>query len=169
VAGTFVYFERCCVSAVFILSSLWKVRHRLEFRAALMSVLGRLRPARGAVQVAVPVIEVAVAVAVLLPARAGLLGAALAATVVVVFSGTLLRRDLSAGCGCWSAPSASRAALLTRNGLLFLLAATSLAVTPAVSAKVALAAIPPGILFAFVIMEVPSILQYFADSQGVPP
>jgi hypothetical protein len=169
VAGTFVYFERCCVAAVFILSSVWKIRHRLEFRAALMSVLGRLRPLRGAVQVAVPVIEVALALAVLLPARAGLIGAALAATVMVVFSGTLLRRDLSAGCGCWSAPRASRAALLTRNGLLFLLAVTSLVGTPALSAKIILAAIPPAILFALVIMEVPSILQYFADSQGVPP
>jgi hypothetical protein len=87
----------------------------------------------------------------------------------VALSSTLIRRDLSAGCGCWAVPRANRAALLARNGLLLVLAATSLAGTPTLDWRVVLAGIPMGIVYALLIMEIPSIHQYFADAQGVAP
>ncbi len=67
----------------------------MEFSAAVASILGPFRRLRGALKVFVPVMEAAVAAAILLPGSVGRLGAAGAAAAVVALSSTLIRRDLS--------------------------------------------------------------------------
>jgi Methylamine utilisation protein MauE len=169
-AGTLAYWARCTVSIALIMSALWKLRHQAEFSGVLGAVFRqRFRLLRLVLSVVVPVAEMAVAGVILLPGAAGVLGSALAGALVFTLSATMLRHDLTAGCGCWSGPHPSRAAVLARNGLLIALVAGSVASQPALSWRLVLPGIAIGGIFAFLIMEIPVIGQYFADAQGVAP
>ena len=98
----FAYLARCCVGVSFLLSAAWKVRHRLEFEAALPAAL-RIPGLRRTLRFVVPAAEMITAGVLLAPARLGTFGAVAGGGLVVVLGSTLLRLDLSAGCGCWSA------------------------------------------------------------------
>jgi len=164
----FAYLARCCVGVSFLLSAVWKVRHRLEFEAALPAAL-RIPGLRRTLRFVVPAAEMITAGVLLAPARLGTIGAVAGGGLVVVLGSTLLRRDLSAGCGCWSAAWVNRGALLTRNAILLALSAASIPVSVQLSWSMALFSLAAGTLFAFLVMEIPTIHQYFDELKAAAP
>jgi hypothetical protein len=86
----------------------------------------------------------------------------------VLTSASLVRNDLSAGCGCWSSGTTlSRGPLLVRNAVFVALAALSLVGTPATGLAVLLFCVPTGALFALIVLEMPNVVQYLRDSAEV--
>lgn len=160
-----VYCARCCVGIAFIMSAWWKLRHRAEFAQALTAIVSRrFLPLRRPIQYAVPAVEAVTALALVLPGVAGRLGVPAAAVLLVLLTLTLLRRDLSAGCGCWSLSNPSRSSLLARNGLLLALTLAGLPSTAPLDWPMALAGAGMGGIFAVLTMEVPTIVTYFMRS-----
>jgi hypothetical protein len=162
------YLARCCVGVSFVLSAAWKIRHRSEFEAALLAAV-RITGLRRTLRFVVPAAEMITPGVLLAPGRPGTIGAAAAGGLVVVLGSTLLRRDLSAGCGCWSAPRVSRGALLTRNAILLVLSAASIPASVQLTWPLALFSLAAGTLFAFLVMEIPSIHQYFDELKAAAP
>jgi hypothetical protein len=160
-----IYCTRCTVGIAFIMSAWWKLRHRAEFADALTAIVGRrFLPLRRPIQYAVPAVEAVTALALVLPGAAARLGVVAAAILLVLLTLTLLRRDLSAGCGCWSLSNPSRSSLLARNGLLLALTLAGLPSTPPPGWPTALAGAAMGGIFAVLIMEIPTIMTYFIHS-----
>jgi hypothetical protein len=164
----FAYLARCSVAAALVLSALWKVRHRVEFEVALSAAV-RIQVVRRALRFVVPALEIGTAALLLSPGHLGMLGAAGAGTLVVVLGSTLFRRDLSAGCGCWSAPRVDRGALIARNAILLVLVGASIPVSVQLTWPVALFCLAAGPLFALLVMEIPTIHQYFDELKAAIP
>lgn len=161
----------CCwlVAVVFAISAVGKVRAapvRLAFRRSLadMAVL----PARavGTVAAAVPVLEAAVVVLIVLPSTA-VLGCLLALALLVTFTTGIvivLRRGMRAGCLCFGTterPYGRRH--LVRNGLLTAAAlAGALTTGHPIDLPGALIAIAAGVIAALVLVTFEELLDLFA-------
>jgi len=158
------YFERSCVAIAFVLSAVWKMHHNGEFRLVLSALLplraDRFRRLYAILGLLVPLVEFAIAAVLVFPHGTGRIGAIAAGLLVVVLGSTLLRRDLSEGCGCWSAPRVNRGALITRNVILLALALTSVPADAGPAWPVAVFGLAVGAAFAFLIMEIPTIYAY---------
>jgi hypothetical protein len=161
------FVVRACVATTFVLSAGWKLRHRAEFLAVLRSMRIARSPAR-VLGVLVPALEGGVAVLLVLPGEPGQLGGAAAAALIVVLSATLLRRDLSAGCGCWSGTRPERGPLLARNGVLLTLAIVAVFLAPSALSAELVAVLPIAVIFAVLIIEIPTILHYIVNAEGAP-
>lgn len=158
-----VYWLRGTVATAFLLSAAWKIRNKPAFLLVLRSVApsGSLRP----LQQLVPLGETAIAAALLSPGRVGGMAAIAAAGAVSLLSLTLLRQDMTAGCGCWRAAGENRTPLLVRNALLGGLALASLSAPVNVTWTVALAALSAGALGGFMLMELPNLIAFAVSSR----
>jgi hypothetical protein len=169
--GTLISWLRYSVAAAFALSAVWKLRHRGEF-ASVIALVTRptLTPLRAIIIWIVPITEFGISVLLFLPLTLGRIGALAACGFTLLASASLLRNDLSAGCGCWSSGvTRSRGPLLARNAVLLTLSALSLVGTPATGAAVLIFAVPVGALFALIVLEMPNVVQYLRDSAEVGP
>jgi hypothetical protein len=161
------FMARCAVSAAFVLSAFWKIRHPAEFRVALAATVNN-SAFQLLLQKFVPALELIVAIALLLPYSVGTVGAIAAACIVIALGSTLIRRDLSAGCGCWSAPQASRAALIIRNIILVLLSGASSPVSVSLPWHAVMFCLLAGMLLGLLIMEMPTIVRVVRSSERIP-
>lgn len=161
------FWVRACVATTFVLSAGWKSLHVAEFRAVLRSMTPT-RPLAPVLVVLVPLAEVAVAVLLIVPGDAGRLGGVAAVAIVVVLSTTLLRPDLSAGCGCWSGAHPERGPLVVRNAVLLVLAAAAALLPPSPASAELLVVVPIAAVFGVLVIEIPTVLQYLAHAEGAP-
>lgn len=113
----------------------------------------------------VPAGELILAAGLLGPDPVGRLAALGAVILVALLSLTLLRSDMSAGCGCWEAVAEGRSMLIARNLLLAAFAIGSLGFSARPTAAAALAALPGGILIGFVVMEMPRVRTFASESR----
>lgn len=160
-------FVRACVATTFVLSAGWKLRHSPEFAAVLRSLRITGAPAR-ALGGAVPAAEVAVAVALVIPGSSGQFAGAAAAVLTLALGATVLRRDLSAGCGCWSGVHPQRGPLLARNAVLLALALAAAVLPPSPASAELLLVVPIAMIFGLLLIELPTIVHYVANAQGAP-
>jgi hypothetical protein len=168
---------RTILAATFILSAVWKLRNRAQFRVVL--VAGPLRlggVAQKAIGPAVASLELAIAAALLLFPTSWPLGLA-AITFLVAFSIFLARsHSLANGCGCWRPARRGGGGVrpyLIRNGLLIAIAAFGS--IPAhgirIGDQIALAAL--SLLPAWLVMEIPALAEILTplaphDTRGTP-
>jgi Methylamine utilisation protein MauE len=155
------YFERCCVAIAFGLSAVWKIYHGAEFRIVLSALLPfksrhnkRLYTILGS---AVPIAEFGLAGLLLFSHTPGSIGALAAGLLTIILGSTLFRRDLTVGCGCWSAPRVDRGALIARNVILLALAVSSAPVDVKLTWPMTIFDLVSGALVALLIMEIPTI------------
>jgi len=157
------YLFRAVVGVSFALSAWFKLTHPTEFKLvyrlaapAPFAKFNRLALAL------VPALELACFALLIVPRLAPKLASASALILLTMFTVSLVRiTDLRAGCGCWGVGSSRRADrrwLLIRNGILITLSVVSLVlpVSPA-SIRESVFLLAVGSLFAFVIMELPTI------------
>jgi Methylamine utilisation protein MauE len=164
------YWARATVGVALLLTAIWKWRNQAEFRSAYRAAAPQ--PVRGlaaVAAVAIPLAELACAAALLVPAELGRWATPLALALLVLFTIALTRvKDLTAGCGCWrSAPGpTNRNLFLVRNLLLLTLAVVGSLGTTGLELVQALAVLPMAVLFALIILELPTIGAMVLSERG---
>jgi hypothetical protein len=114
----------------------------------------------GGVARGLPVIEVALGIALLTPTPLGEAAAILSLGLLIIFSLWLLRTsELRDGCGCWSAPNGppTKGALLGRNVSLIAVAIAGTFPLTDLDWRAALFALPAGAIIGGVALEAPNI------------
>lgn len=161
------FWLRATVAATFVLSAGWKLRHSSEFQSVLRSIkVPRL--AVGPLGLLVPLVEVAVATVLVVPLLPGRIGALTAVAVILALGVTLLRRDLGAGCGCWSGSNPERGPLLARTVVLLTMAVAGVILPPGPVSAELLVVLPIAVVFGGLIIELPTILQFLVHAEGEP-
>jgi Methylamine utilisation protein MauE len=162
-------FVSAFVATCFVLSALFKVRNAQEFEAAideysLLQILPRVM--RAALVVAVPFVEGAVAVLLIIPEtrRFGAVSAVCLALGFVVIVGLDPRRAI-AHCGCWNVGSAEvpKSIYLVRSTVLLFacigVVAITVGGTASWSTSVEAEALALTAPFALLLLELPQIAQ----------
>ncbi|MGW6918022.1 MauE/DoxX family redox-associated membrane protein [Kitasatospora sp. NPDC054939] len=162
---------RCVIAAVFAASALGKLRAPGEFAAALRGM--EVVPDRlaGATAVAVPLVEVALALLVWASEPLTTWGFVLSAGLIALFVGVLvsvLRRGIDASCSCFGSSTAPVGrAHVVRNLVLLAVAATGLAASatgagaPAEAAGAALAVLA-GLFTAALVVATDTLVDLFS-------
>jgi hypothetical protein len=165
----------CCwlIAVVFAVSAVGKMRTapvRLAFRRSLADMAVLPTRAVGTVAAAVPILEAAVVVLLVVPPTAAL-GCLLALALLVTFTtgiAIVLRRGTQAGCLCFGTterPYGPRH--LVRNGLLAAVAlAGAVASGHPIDLPGALIAVAAGVLAALVLVTFDEMLDLFARPVG---
>ncbi len=174
-SSTLVFVGRGVVGGVFLLSAGWKVMHPEDFLSAYKASVPRRfdvldRPASRAL----PFIEGAVGLLVLVPSDVGRLGAAIAIPILLVFSLSFAaNREFESGCGCWRQPielgaERYRRLVLVRNLLVVALAVSVVAASAQTSLAHVAFGLGFGLFVAVLLMELPEMGQIVFAKRAVP-
>lgn len=162
---------RLIVAITFVMSATWKLSHRVEYRAAVVTAW-HLPAKLVTVSIpVVPVVELVIGVSLIaLPAnRLPVLAAAL---FIVGFSLLLARaHSLANGCGCWRPArqgTGSARPYLARNALLAALAVIAASSPAALSPRTEAVILAIALLPAWLIMEAPVIAEVLSSLSPRP-
>jgi hypothetical protein len=152
------------VALTFLFSAAWKVRHSVGFSVVIAGATRRPLPAWSTrLGPFVVLLEILIAAGLLFGFPEIWIASLAAGLFLIAFSVFLARADsLANGCGCWRPVrrgDTSAAPYLVRNGILIVLTAIGAAQPRAVSIASQAAVIAIALLPAWLVMEVPTVLE----------
>jgi hypothetical protein len=162
---------RLIVAITFVMSAVWKLSHRIQYRAAVVTAWHLPAKLVTASALVVPVVELLVGASLIaLPAtRLPVIAAAL---FIVGFSLFLARaQSLANGCGCWRPArqgTGSARPYLARNALLAILAALAASSPASLSPRTEAVIFAIALLPAWLIMEAPVIVEVLSSLSSRP-
>jgi uncharacterized membrane protein YphA (DoxX/SURF4 family) len=155
-----VLLARHIVAVLFLLSGLWKLRNRhLVKRTLRFSLSSRWFKRLKGLPIILPIVEAAIALALLGSEAMARSAAAAAALTVISFSAFLFRIPFEeVGCGCWNSAhlAETREPYLIRNAVILVLAAISTIEVDG-TIEMRLTALIPGALLAATLLQLPDI------------
>jgi hypothetical protein len=155
---TLLYSAQAAVAWTLLLSALWKILNRDEFRRALPGRLASL----GVAVSGMPLLELLIGAALIAPRPLSRPAALAAVVLLAAFTVATARSDaLVAGCGCWPGvpDDLDRRLLLARNAVLVALAVAvaALGSSPTLGASEVAFGLFAGLLLAVLVMETPNV------------
>jgi hypothetical protein len=159
------------VALTFLLSAAWKVGHSVGFSVVIAGATRRPLPAWSTrLGPFVVLLEILIAVGLLFGFPEIWIASLAAGLFLVAFSVFLARADsLANGCGCWRPVrrgDTSAAPYLVRNGVLIVLTAVGAAQPRAVSIASQAAVTAIAVLPAWLVMEIPTVLELLAPTSA---